>query len=43
MGAASGEPRRSDARAKADARAREEAAAREYDEQLRQREVWTSP
>jgi hypothetical protein len=43
VGAASGEPTRSDASAKADARTREEAAARDYDKQLRQTEIWTSP
>jgi len=43
VGAASGEPSLSDAHAKADARAREQTSAREFDEQLRQREVWTSP
>jgi hypothetical protein len=43
VGAASGEPTRSDARAKADARTREEAAAHDYDQQVRQMEIWTSP
>ncbi len=42
VGAASGEPARMDARAGEDARARDNAAA-QYDELLRQSEVWTSP
>ncbi len=43
IGAASGEPARSDALAKMGARGREEAAVSENDQQLRQSEVWTSP